>query len=166
MNTKKISTWIFYCIAGVVFIIAISTSISSFKSLSSSDKINEIINEINTGSNTTETDSELYESIDSSNATNNDTIVYELIEDDDHNITAYSIDVVNFKILLNDSRIGNDELEEIYDEIKIHLAGKLQKNQIFYIDESSIEVSDNEVLFKLIDSSTKKEFETLKIKYK
>ena len=166
MTAKKISTWIFYIVAGVVFVSALSTSVSSFKGLSSLDKVNELLNEEDASTDYDEFDSNLYEPIDTSTTVSEDTVVYELIEDDENNTTAYSIDIVNFKILLNDNRIDYNALEEIYDEIKIHFAGKLQKDYIFYIEESSIVISDSEVSFKLMDSSTKKEFETLTIKYK
>lgn len=166
MTAKKISTWIFYIVAGVVFVSALSTSVSSFKGLSSLDKVNELLNEEDVSTDYDEFDSNLYEPIDTSTTVSEDTVVYELIEDDENNTTAYSIDIVNFKILLNDNRIDYNALEEIYDGIKIHFAGKLQKDYIFYIEESSIVISDSEVSFKLMDSSTKKEFETLTIKYK
>lgn len=166
MTAKKISTWIFYIVAGVVFVSALSTSVSSFKGLSSLDKVNELLNEEDASTDYDEFDSNLYEPIDTSTTVSEDTVVYELIEDDENNTTAYSIDIVNFKILLNDNRIDYNALEEIYDGIKIYFAGKLQKDYIFYIEESSIVISDSEVSFKLIDSSTKKEFETLTIKYK
>lgn len=166
MTAKKISTWIFYIVAGVVFVSALSTSVSSFKGLSSLDKVNELLNEEDASTDYDEFDSNLYEPIDTSTTVSEDTVVYELIEDDENNTTAYSIDIVNFKILLNDNRIDYNALEEIYDGIKIYFAGKLQKDYIFYIEESSIVISDSEVSFKLMDSSTKKEFETLTIKYK
>ena len=152
--------------AGVIFVSAISTSISSFKGLSSLEKVNEILNEQNNPTEEDIVNSDLYEPIDTSTLISEDTIVYELIEDESNAIATYVIDIINFKILLNDDRIDYNELEEIYDGIKLHFAGKLQKNYIFYIEESSIVISDSEVSFKLIDSSTKKEFETLTIKYK
>lgn len=165
MNTRKIATWIFFIILIVVFMFSIVTSISSVKHIVSLDNATNIVKEELTTTDNELIDSNLYEPIESPIVSDKEDTMPEQLLDDTVISHSYTIDVLNFDILLNDKRIDYKALEELYDGLKLYVTGKLTKDYTCYIEEESIIISDDTVSFKLLDANTRQEFESVTLKY-
>lgn len=165
MNTRKIATWIFFIILIVVFMVSIVKSINSVQHIVSLDNETNIVKEELTTTDNELIDSNLYEPIKPPAVSDDKDKMPEQLLEDSTAYPSYTIDVVNFEILLNDKRIDYSNLEEIYDGLKLHFGGKLKQDSVFYIDEESILIKDDKISFTLIDVNTRQAVDSVTLNY-